>query len=104
MPAHASIRVKKRISATDFRNQLKGCLKAAKDGNVVLIENRRQDAKYVVDGEWLEELVRTRDSMLATLEILADRELTDRLLKAAETIKADLREGRLKTMAEVFGE
>ena len=104
MPAAASLRVKKRVSATDFRDQLKACLKAAKDGNVVLIENRRQDAKYVVDSEWLEELVRTRDSMLATLEILADRELTDRLLKTAETVQSDLRKGRLKTMAEVFGE
>lgn len=104
MPATASIAVKKTVSATEFRDQLKDCLNAARDGNVVLVENRRQSDKYVVDREWLDEVMRTQESMLATLEILADHELTERLLKTAATIEGDLRKGRLKTMAEVFGE
>jgi hypothetical protein len=78
-------------------------MKAATGGKVVLIENRRQDSKYLVDKEWLDTLMRERESILATLEILADRELTDRLLKLAGTLDKDVRAGRLYGMEEVFG-
>jgi len=78
-------------------------MKAAKGDKVVLIENRRQESKYLVDKEWLDALVRERESVLATLEVLADRELTNRLLKLAETIDEDVRSGRLHTREEVFG-
>jgi hypothetical protein len=57
-----------------------------------------------VDKEWLDTVMRERKSILATLEVLADRELTGRLLKLAETIDEDVRAGRLHTMEEVFGE
>ena len=96
--AHA-IRVKK-VSATDFRDDLKEHLKTVKDNTVLLIENRRQDAKYVVDREYLDRLVEERESILATLEILADRELTNRLL---ELKKNGLSKAKLYTMAEVLG-
>ena len=43
-----------------------------------------------------------REAILATLEILADRELTDRLLKLSKTIDDDVRAGRLLKMADVF--
>ena len=42
-------------------------------------------------------------STLATLEILADRNLTERLLRLSSTIDDDLQAGRLHTMEEVFG-
>jgi PHD/YefM family antitoxin component YafN of YafNO toxin-antitoxin module len=96
--AHA-IRVRK-VSATDFRDDLKEHLKTVKDNTVLLIENRRQDAKYVVDREYLDRLVEERESILATLEILADRELTNRLL---ELKKNGLSKAKLYTMAEVLG-
>jgi hypothetical protein len=44
-----------------------------------------------------------RESILATLEILADRELTDRLLKLSKTIDSDVGSGRLLKTADVFG-
>jgi len=44
-----------------------------------------------------------RESILATLEILADRELTDRLLKLSKTMGDDVRAGRLLKTADVFG-
>jgi len=62
----------KRVTATDLRDNLKRYLKAAKAMRVVLIENRRQSAKYLVDKEFLDSLLRERESVLATLEILAD--------------------------------
>ena len=43
-----------------------------------------------------------RQSMLATLEILADQELTDRLLALSKTIDDDLAAGRLLTTEDVF--
>jgi hypothetical protein len=94
----------KRVTATALRYKLKDYLKAAKGNNVVLIENRRQPSKYVVDKVFLDSLVMERKSILATLEILADRELTDRLLNLSKTIDADLAAGRLLTTGEVFGE
>jgi len=101
--AKVSVAVKK-VTASDFRERLKDYLKAARANTVILVENRRQPAKYLVDKEFLDSLVKERDSILATLEILADRELTDRLLKLSKTIDDDVRAGRLLKTADVFGE
>jgi len=101
--AKASVAVKK-VTASDFRQRLKDYLKAARANTVILVENRRQPAKYLVDKEFLDSLVKERDSILATLEILADRELTDLLLKLSKTIDDDVRAGRLLKTADVFGE
>ena|SRR5215831_6649391 len=92
-----------RISATELPDHFKNCLKKAKGGNVVLVENRRQDPKYIVDKEWFDNLMRDVKSAMATLEILADRNLTERLLRLSTTIEEDLRSGTLHTMEEVFG-
>jgi len=94
----------KRVTATDLRYNLKRYLKAAKAKHVFLIENRRQSAKYLVDKEFLDSLLRERESVLATLEVLTDRELTDRLLKLSRTIDDDVAADRLLTLSEVFGE
>jgi|SRR5580693_4602237 hypothetical protein len=92
----------KRVTATDLRYNLKHYLGSAKAKCVVLIENRRQSAKYLVDKEFLDSLLRERESILATLEILADRELTDRLLKLSQTLDDDVAADRLLTIGEVF--
>jgi len=94
----------RKVSATSLRGRLKTYMKAAKGGQVILIENRRQESKYLVDKEWLDAMMRERESILATLEILADRELTARLLKLAETVDSDVQAGRLHTMEEVFNQ
>ena len=98
----ASIAVKK-VTATDLRDKLKTYLKQATANRVVLVENRRQPPKYLVDKEFLDSLVSERESILATLEILADRELTDRLLTLSKTIDEDLEAGQLLTTKDVFG-
>lgn len=103
MAAKGALTVRK-VSATSLRGSLKTYMKEAKGGKVVLIENRRQESKYLVDKEWLDAVMRERESILATLEILADRELTNRLVKLAETIDEDVSAGRLHTIEEVFGE
>ncbi|MFZ0981086.1 MAG: type II toxin-antitoxin system prevent-host-death family antitoxin [Candidatus Acidiferrales bacterium] len=98
----ASIAVRK-VTATDLRDKLKTYLKKARANHVVLVENRRQPSKYLVDKEFLDSLVNEREAILATLEILADRELTDRLLALSKTIDQDVAAGRLLTTADVFG-
>jgi hypothetical protein len=97
-----SIDVKK-VTATDLRDKLKTYLKEATANRVVLVENRRQAPKYLVDKEFLDSLVNERESILATLEILADRELTDRLLTLSKTIDDDVAASRLLTTTDVFG-
>ena len=98
----ASIDVKK-VTATDLRDKLKTYLKEARANRVVLVENRRQASKYLVDKDFLDSLVRERESILANLEILADRELTDRLLTLSKTVDQDVAAGRLLTTEDVFG-
>ena len=93
----------KKISATDFRGKLRTYLKEAKANRVLLVENRRQPSKYLVDKDFLDTLVAERESIFATLEILADRALTDRLLALSKSIDADVAAGRLLTTADVFG-
>ena len=93
----------KKVTATDLRGKLKTYLKEAIANHVVLVENRRQPSKYLVDKEFLDSLVNERESILATLEILADRELTDRLLSSSKTIDDDVTAGRLLTTEDVFG-
>jgi len=96
--ATISVDVNKTVNATDLRDRLKDCLRAARNNHVVLIENRRQSSKYLVDKEFLD----TLDSILATLKILADGSLTERLLKLSKTLDADVAAGRLLSTAEVF--
>lgn len=98
----ASIDVKK-VTASDLRDNLRKCLMEARANRVVLVENRRQSPKYLVDKKFLDSLVKEREAIIATLEILADRALTDRLLKLSRTIDEDLTAGRLLTTADVFG-
>lgn len=100
--ARTSIAVKK-VTATDLRGKLKTYLKEATANRVVLVENRRQPSKYLVDKDFLDSLMKERESILATLEILADRDLTDRLLELSKSIDEDVAGGRLLTTADVFG-
>lgn len=100
---NASISVKK-VTASDLRDKLKDYLQQARANRVLLVENRRQASKYLVDKDFLDSLVKERESFLATLEILADRELADRLLTLSKTIDEDVAAGRLLTTADVIGE
>ena len=46
--------------------------------------------------------VKKADSLTATLEVLADRELSERLLKLSKTIDDDVAANRLLTTEDVF--
>ena len=102
--ASGRVAIGKRVTATDLRDNLRDCIRTARENRVVLIENRRQSAKYLVDKEFLDTLVKERDAIMATLEILADRELTERLLHLSRHIDRDVAARRLLTTADVFGQ
>ena len=100
----AAIMTVKEVSATKLRGHFKRYAKEAKDKKVILIRNRRQDSKYLMDKEWFDGFIREYKSLVATLEILADPELTQRLLKLGKTVDSDVRAGRrFHSMKEVFG-
>jgi len=58
--------------------------------------------KYLMKENYYEELKPERESIAATLEILADQELTARLMSLGRTIDRDVEKGRLLTAEEVF--
>jgi len=92
-----------KTTATRLRSKMKTYWKEAKANRVVLVENRRQSSKYLVDKDFLDSLLKERESILGTLEILADRELTDRLIALSKTLDDDIAAGRLLSFADVFG-
>jgi len=105
MAKSGTLRIARKVRATTFRSHYRRVASGAEGRNVVLIENLRQRPKYLVDKEFLDGLLRERDRILATLEILAEPELASRLVKLGQTVDRQLRTGRitLHTLDEVFG-
>jgi PHD/YefM family antitoxin component YafN of YafNO toxin-antitoxin module len=94
----------KTVSASELREKLKACMKAASGEAVVLIENRSSEDKYIVDSSFFEKLVKERKEILATLEILADQNLTARLVNLSKLSEDELINSGLLSHEEVFGE
>lgn len=94
----------KTVSASKLREKLKACMKAASGEDVVRVENRSADDKYIVDSGYFEMLVKERREILATLEILADQKLTARLVSLSKLSEDELMNSGLLTMDDVFGE
>src|SRR5260221_14737597 len=94
--------ITKKIKGMGLWENLKISNKGVKGKVVVVKKIRRQTSKYLVDKIYFDELMRERESIAATLEILADQELAARLMSLAKTIDADVKKGRLLTMEEVF--
>lgn len=92
----------KRVTASQLRRTLRDRLREVKNNRVLLIQNLRQKEKYVVDKAWLDNLIAERESVLATLEILCDTGLTNRLVTLAKTIDDDVRNNRLYSMEDAF--
>jgi len=63
----------------------------------------RRVLKNLVDKKLLGSPVGERESILATLEILFDQDLTSRLLTLSKSIDKDCAAGRLLTTTHVFG-
>jgi len=100
-----AVRIRKKVRATQFRAAYRRLASQARGRDLLLIENRRQNPKYLVDKEFLDALLDELRGARATLEILADPELTGRLLALGASVDRAVRSRRLRTypMAEVFG-
>jgi hypothetical protein len=92
----------KRVTASQLRRRMRDRLREVKNNRVLLVQNRRQKEKYVVDKAWLDNLIAERESVLATLEILSDTALTNRLLALAKTIDSDIENNHLYSMEDAF--
>ena len=99
-----AVRIKKKVRATQFRAAYRRLAAQAQGRDLVLIENRRQKSKYLVDKDFLDALLDELRGARATLEILSDPELTERLLALGASVDRAVRARRLRTysMAEVF--
>ncbi len=105
MAQRARVRIARKVQATTFRSQYRRVAASARGNQLVLIENRRQTPKYLVEKEFLDALLRENSTARETLEILCDPELTTYLLKLGGGVAAAGHAGRLKTYSieEVFG-
>ena len=92
----------RRVTASQLRRRLRDRLREVKNNRVLLVQNRRQKEKYVVDKAWLDNVIAERESILATLEILSDTVLTNRLLALAKTVDDDVKRNRLYSMEDAF--
>jgi hypothetical protein len=80
-------------------------LRKAKGRTVVVLTARAgEDEKCVIDKGYFEEMLREMRSLKETLEIMADKQLYQRLMRSSKTLKRDARAGRLHTMEEVLRE
>jgi hypothetical protein len=95
----------RKVTATKFRDKFNDCARRTKGNTVTLVENRQSEPKYFIDKAFFDSIIKENESIKATFEILADRELTSHLMKLAETIDDDVRAGKihLNSMADMFG-
>ncbi|MBM3746418.1 MAG: hypothetical protein FJW34_11530 [Acidobacteria bacterium] len=93
------------VSRSELRRRQSAAFRRAKGSTVLAVTDARPggEVKYVVDGPYLEQLTSSLRAALETLEVLEDRRLLDRVLQASRTLDADLAQGRLRALDEVFG-
>ncbi len=92
------------INRSKLRQDQSAVLKRAVGEHIVVVTATSGDAeKYIVDKKYFEQLLRQWRSAIETLEIAADTRLFNNLLRAADTIDKDLRQGKLHAFEEAFG-
>jgi hypothetical protein len=91
------------VNRSQLRQDQSSVLKKATGERVVVVNGTTDDAeKYIVDKKYFEELLKQWRSAVETLEIAADVRLFNNLLRTADTIDRDLRQGKLHTFEEAF--
>ena len=91
------------VNRSELRRDQSSVLKKAVGKCVVVVSGTPDDAdKYIVDKRYFEDLLKQWQSAIETLEIAADVRLFNNLLRAADTIDRDLRQGKLHPFEEAF--
>jgi len=90
---------------SQLRRKQSTLLRRARGHTVVVVRNARSGGgvKYVLDQAYAEELWRSLRAATETLEILEDRKLLRRLLRASKGLDQAVERGSLHSLAEVFG-
>jgi len=93
------------VSRTELRRRQSAAFRRAKGSTVLAVTDVRAGGvvKYVLDGAYLEELTRSLKAALETLDILQDRKLRSRLLRASRSLDTSVAQGSLRALDEVFG-
>jgi len=71
---------------------------------VEITANDEDDEKLLLDKKYFEALLQRLRSVGETLEIVADQKLFGQILRAAEHLEQNAREGKLHSFEEAFGE
>lgn len=94
-----------RVNRSDLREQQSKYLREATGNRIVEVAGRvKEEERYVVDKQYLDEMITKMRSLIETLNIMKDQRLFAQIMKASETIDEDLRLGKLHSFEEAFGE
>jgi hypothetical protein len=63
-----------------------------------------ENKKYVLDKAYFDDLLKRYSSLLETIEITVDRKLFNQIMAVADSLDEDLRQGKLHSFEEAFGE
>lgn len=89
---------------SQLRQKQASVLRKARGRTVVVVGARAlEDEKYVVDRRYFEELLGKLQDAIETLEIVSDTKFFNQLIRAGQTMDADIRLGKLHSFEEAFG-
>ena len=92
-----------KVDRAELRRDQAAVLKRVAGKHVIVVRGRNEDdEKYIVDKKYFEEVLQQLRSALETLAITTDIRLFGNLLKASETVEADLRRGKLHSFERAF--
>ena len=95
----------RKVNRSRLRQNQSNILKMAKGRTVVVVASRgKEQEKFILDKGYFEELTSGLKAAIETLEITKDPNLYRRLLRTAETLEADVRRGKLRSLEEALGE
>ena len=94
------------VRRTELRQNQSAILRKARGRQVVVIRGSGDESedKYVLAKGYFDDLLHQVESLVETLEITADRQLFDQILRAADSVDEDLRLGRLAGIDEAFAD
>ena len=96
---------KVQVNRSQLRQKQSAILGKAKGRTVVVVSDARAggEVKYILDRLYFEQLWKDLRAAVETLEITTDRKLFNQILRAAETLDADVRDRKLRPFEEAFG-
>lgn len=93
-----------KVNRSELRKNQSATLRLARGTQVVVISaTHEEDEKLLLDKKYFEELLQRLRSVVETLEIAADRKLSQQILGAAGNLEENTRLGKLHSFEQAFG-